>query len=214
MGRPLPQGEGECSRVPCYAGTGRARWLYSSLARRRLLLRRHRRWIPGQIRAHRHAPLHPRPGAELLEPALEVLELLDVLALRLPVHRPRIADHVGDRVLVAGQVAALVQPVVQHPEQPVGLVGEAGHRVGLVALGVAQPAEVTAFAALRPLVGHLPDQPLDDLMLRPRRLREELPFLFGDIHHDRAGIRRWRSARRRRPGCDPPVPACGDSGSS
>ena len=61
-------------------------------------------------------------------------------------------------------------------------------RVGLVALGVAQPAEVAALAALRPLVGHLPDQPLDDLVFRPQRLREELSLLLGDIQHDRAGF--------------------------
>src|ERR1700722_2288322 len=38
-----------------------------------------------QLRAHRHAALHPGPRAKFLEPALEVLELLDVLTLRLPV---------------------------------------------------------------------------------------------------------------------------------
>ena len=43
------------------------------------------------------AALHGRARAHLLEPALEVLELVDVLALRLPADGPGIADDVGDR---------------------------------------------------------------------------------------------------------------------
>ena len=126
----------------------------------RLLLGRKLRDVDRQIGAGRHAALHRRALADLLEPALEMLELVDVLALRLPVDRPRIADHVGDRVLVAGDVAALVQPVVQHAVEPVGLVGEAADGIGLVACFVAEPAEMPAFAELWALIGHLPDDPL------------------------------------------------------
>src|SRR5579859_349583 len=142
-----------------------------------LLLGKLRR-ILGQVRTHRHAALHARPRTKLLEPAFEVLELLDVLALRLPVHRPRVADHIGNRVLVTRQVLALVQPVVEHPVQPVHLVRETGHRISLIALGVPQTSEMPALAALRSLVGHLPDQPLHHLIFLPRRLREEFPLLF------------------------------------
>src|SRR5262245_31762623 len=63
-----------------------------------LLLGRQLGVVDREVGAGRHALLHRGPGAQLLEPALEVLELLDVLALELPVDGPRIADHVGDRV--------------------------------------------------------------------------------------------------------------------
>src|SRR5215471_12056771 len=54
-----------------------------------------------QVRTRRHPALHAWTRTKFLEPALEVLELLDVLTLRLPVHGPRIADHISDGVLVA-----------------------------------------------------------------------------------------------------------------
>ena len=129
------------------------------------------------------------PRAELLEPALEVLELLDVLALDLPVHRPRIADHVGDRVLVAGQILVLsYSRLLSTPYSRFTSSVKRRDGVGLVALGVAQPAEVAALAALGPLVGHLPDQPLGDLVLGAQVLRVEFPVLLGEVHHDRAGF--------------------------
>ena len=98
--------------------------------------------VDAQVRADRHAALDARPRRQLLEPALEVGELLDVLALLLPADGPRVAGHVGDGVLVAGQVAAVVEAVVQHPVETVHLVGEAPQGVGLVALGLADAAEV------------------------------------------------------------------------
>ena len=127
-------------------GTGRARWLYSILARRSCSS-----GDSFEASSDRLAPTAmPRCTAgrapSLLKPALEIWEFLDVLALRLPVHRPRIADHIGDGILVAGQVLAFVQPVVQHAVQPVDLVGEAAHGIGLVALLVAEPAEMPALA--------------------------------------------------------------------
>ena len=75
-----------------------------------------------------------------------------------------VANDVGDGVVAAGQIAAVVELVVEHTVEPVGLVREAAHRVGLVAPAVAEPAEVAAFAELRPLIGHLPDHPLRDLV--------------------------------------------------
>ena len=143
--------------------------------------------------------LHRRALADLLEPALEVRELVDVLALRLPADRPRIADHVGDRVFVTGDVAAPIQPVVQDPVQPVGFVGETRHGIALIAPSVAEPAEMPAFAELRSLVGHLPDDPLRDLVLAAQILRPEAARLLGEVHHDRAGFEnrdRFAAARR------------------
>src|SRR5262249_53655060 len=91
-----------------------------------------------------HAAL-PRPArAQFVEPALEVLELVDVLALRLPVDRPRVADHVGDRVLVAGHILAAIELVVEDAVEPVGLVGKAVDRVGQIAGVRAGAAEMAA----------------------------------------------------------------------
>src|SRR5690348_597437 len=88
------------------------------------------RRIGRQLGAGRHAALHRRPLADLLEPAFEIFELVDVLALRLPIDGPRIADHVRDRVLVARHIAALIKAVVENAVEPVGFIGKAAHRIG------------------------------------------------------------------------------------
>src|SRR3979411_1284963 len=44
---------------------------------------------------------HGRALADLLEPTFEVGKFVDVLILSLPVHRPRIGDHVRNSVFVA-----------------------------------------------------------------------------------------------------------------
>src|SRR5258708_38828896 len=53
---------------------------------------RHRGVVKAGAGGHRPAALHGRALAHLLEPALEVLELLDVLALRSPAGRPPAPD--------------------------------------------------------------------------------------------------------------------------
>ena len=106
----------------------------------------------------------------------------------LVVDRPRIADHVGDGVLLAGEPLPVGEPVVEHAVEAVGLVGEAVDGVFLIALAVAEPAEMSGLAELGALVGHLPDQPLRDLVLGARILRPELAGLLGDVHHDGAGL--------------------------
>ena len=73
--------------------------------------------------------LHRWPLGDVLGPALDVFGFLEVLALHLVVHRPRVADHVGDRNSVAGEPGAVSQAVVQHAVEAVGLVGEAVDRV-------------------------------------------------------------------------------------
>ena len=45
---------------------------------------------------------------------------------------------------------------------------------------------MTALAELRPLIGHLPHDPLGDLVFAAQILRPEPPGLLGDVHHDRA----------------------------
>jgi hypothetical protein len=58
---------------------------------------------------------HCRTRAKLVEPALEVFELFDVLTLRLPADRPWIADHVRNRVFAAGKAAPVIEPFVEDP---------------------------------------------------------------------------------------------------
>ena len=63
--------------------------------------------------------LHRRgPRPDRLEPALEVGEVLELLALPLVRHDPRIARHVGDRI-VAGDEVAVGQPLVEHAVEAV-----------------------------------------------------------------------------------------------
>src|SRR5208337_397954 len=146
------------------------------------------------------AALNGGTRAELVEPALEIFELPDVLTLRLPADRPGIGDHVGDRVFVAGDIVPVIKPVVEHAIEPVRFVGEAADGVGLVALLVPETSEVPALAELRPLIGHLPEHPLIDLVAGAKVLRIEAPGLLREIHHDRAGLEdadRGPAVRRR-----------------
>jgi hypothetical protein len=46
-----------------------------------------------------------RPFADLIKPALDVGKFAEVDILRFSGSRPRIANHVGDRVLACGQVS-------------------------------------------------------------------------------------------------------------
>src|SRR4030095_3623958 len=135
-----------------------------------------------------HPTLHGGTRADLEEPSLEVWELLEILTLPLPTHRPGIRNHVGNRVLVAREITPIVEPIVEHAVQPIHFVGEATHGVALIALRLAQPTEVAALPGLRSLIGHLPHHPLRDLVLRTRRLWPEFPELLGDVHHDRTGF--------------------------
>ena len=45
---------------------------------------------------------------------------------------------------------------------------------------------MAAFAELWSLIGHLPHDPLRDLVFAAQILRPEAPDLLGDVHHDRA----------------------------
>jgi hypothetical protein len=47
---------------------------------------------------------------------------------------------------------------------------------------------MAAFAELRTLVGHLPDQPLGHGVFAAQVLRIEFADLLGEVHHDRAGL--------------------------
>src|SRR3954449_623838 len=75
------------------------------------------------------------PLADGLEPALQMREVVDVLALVLVRHDPGIARHVGDRV-IAGDELAVGQALVEDTVEPVGLVHVAIDRIFQFFLGV------------------------------------------------------------------------------
>ena len=56
----------------------------------------------------RHPFLYRRARGQLIEPALEVFELIDVLPLSFPMHGPGVTNHIGDRVGVAGYVSVRI----------------------------------------------------------------------------------------------------------
>src|SRR5215467_11711673 len=153
------------------------------LADARLLLGRQLGDIGGKVGTDGHALRYGGALGDRLGPALDVLEFLDVLALSLMVDGPRVGDHVGDGVFVAGEPGAVGQTIVEHAIEAVGLVREAVDGVALVALAVTQATEVAALAELGPLVGHLPHHPLGNFILGPHLLWPELSLFFGDVHH-------------------------------
>src|SRR5205823_1338173 len=105
--------------------------------------------------AGRHAALDGGAAADLVEPPLEVFELGDVLALRLPADGPGIGDHVGDAVVVAREKAPVKEPVVEHAIEAVGFVGEAAHGIGLVAASYIDRHDPVVEADLLEQDGHL-----------------------------------------------------------
>src|SRR5215470_1037040 len=90
-----------------------------------LLLRWQLGDISRQVATHGHAALDCRALADLLKPPLEVLELVDLLTLRFPVHGPGIGDHVGDRILLASQIGPVGETVVEDAIEAIGLITEA-----------------------------------------------------------------------------------------
>jgi hypothetical protein len=86
---------------------GNCALIVEQLADAGLLLGRQLGDVGGEVGADGHAFLNGWTLGDLLGPALDVLELLEVLALHLVVDGPRIADHVGDRVLLASEPGAV-----------------------------------------------------------------------------------------------------------
>src|SRR5437868_2865612 len=119
----ISSASGTCDRPPTSRRHGNGALVVHDLADPGAVLVGEARRIGRQVGPGRHAALHRRPLADLLEPALKVFELLDVLPLRPPIDRPGITDHVGDRVLVPGDIAALIKSVVETGMQPDGFIG-------------------------------------------------------------------------------------------
>ena len=151
--------------LPGYAGAGMARWLYMSL---RIWSRSS--WVRVAGSTRRLVPVAmPRLTAGRLPTSsnqrLKYLNSSMSWPCAFQFDGPRVGDHVGDRVFVAGEIATVVEPVVQDAVEPVGLVGEAANGVGQVARLRAGAAEMAALAELRSLIGHLPDHPLGRLRI-------------------------------------------------
>src|SRR5438477_6563525 len=126
----ISSASGTCDRPPASRRDGDCPLVVHNLADPGAVLVGEARRIGRQVDPGRHAALHRRPLADLPEPTLEIFELVDVLSLRLPIDGPGITDHVGDRVLVAGDIAALIKAVVENAIEPVGFIGKAADRIG------------------------------------------------------------------------------------
>ena len=110
-------------------------------------------------------------------------EVLDVLPLPLPGKHPRIAGHVGDRI-IAAQIAAVGEPLVHHAEQAIDLVAVAIDRVGNLLRRIG--AEVIVLTRHRTEAAHLPEQPFQDLVARTQILADELAGLVGEVNKNGA----------------------------
>ncbi len=133
------------------------------------------------IGAHRR-----RAVANRLEPALEVGKILELLALPLVGHDPRIAGHVRDRIMLPRDESAIGEALVEHTIEPIGLVNVAADRVGQFLRRVL--AEMMVLPRHRPEAAHLPEQPLDRLGPAAQIGGEEFSFLFSQIQQDSAGF--------------------------
>src|SRR5688572_4647450 len=90
--------------------------------------------LVGHLRAapvgeHLHRALHRRSLENRVAPLLERRKLVDIHALALGGAQPRHGGHVGDGVLVAGQVLRFLQPALHDPIKAIGLVLVAIHGV-------------------------------------------------------------------------------------
>ncbi len=136
-------------------------------------------WLRSQLRRRRldrHPALHRRPRSELRHPARDAVLARQrlgehVLHHRRRAHHPWIAGDVGDRVVVARQIARLAQPPVEHAEQPRRFLGEAIDRERRLFLRAHR--EEAELPQHRPERADLPIEPLHRLPPRMPRWREE-----------------------------------------
>lgn len=110
-------------------------------------------------------------------------KILDLLALTLIWHDPGIDRHVGNRV-IATDVFAIGQPMIQDTIETIGLVHVAIDRVLNLFDGIAR--EMMVLSRHRPETAHLPHQPLDDIEAFPRLYRQELAGLLRQINQNGA----------------------------
>src|SRR5271154_4961438 len=102
-------------------------------------------------------------------------KLLEFLTLILERHDPRIAGHVGDRILAADEFA-IREPLVEHAVETVGLVHVAVDRVRNLVLRII--AEVMVLSGHWSEPAHLPERPLDNVIAAVEIGMEELAGLL------------------------------------
>src|SRR5262245_30986826 len=120
-----------------------------------------------------------------LVPRLKVGEVGEVLPLVLVGPHPRIARHVGDRI-VAGKIGPVLEARVHDAVEPVNLVGVAIDGVGDLLLRIV--AEVVRLAAVGAEVRHLPEEPLLNFQARALLRWVELARLAPKILQDGARL--------------------------
>src|SRR5260221_6817892 len=104
--------------------------------------------------------LHRRPYPDGLEPAPQMREIIQVLAMRLMRHDPGIAGDIGDRV-IAGNGPTIGEALVEDAIEPVGFVLITRNRIRhlLRRIDIEMPVLPGHGSETR----HLPEQPLDGL---------------------------------------------------
>ena len=93
--------------------------------------------------------------------------------------------HVGDAVILSGQVAALREPLVQHIELALGLHGKTVDCIG--DFGWRVSVKMTKAAAKIGRTAHLPEQP-GQAFGTPSLAGQEGAKFFRQIQQDRAGL--------------------------
>ena len=131
------------------------------------------------------SPLDRRTRAHGLEPAHEMRELRQLLALPLGQSHPADAGDVGDRI-TAGQKFALGKPRIHDAIEPVDLVGVTRDRVSDLLGRVA--AEMNRLTRHRTQPSHLPEQPLIDGDPGALILRIKFSGLAAEILQDGARL--------------------------
>ena len=126
-----------------------------------------------------------RAAADGREPASEIREVVELLALRLVRHDPRIGRHVGDRVRTRHELA-VGEAIVQHAIEAVGLLDIALDGIGDFFGRIAR--EMMVLAGHRPEAADLPEQPLERFGMAAQVLGNELLGLFRQIHENRARL--------------------------
>ncbi len=126
-----------------------------------------------------------RTGSDRLKPALEFGISVEIQAEQIVGRGPAIGGDVRDRIGVAGEPFAALQPLVQDSEQTCGLVPVAVDRKKDLLRG---PEEEDQLARHRPEACDLPEQPLHRVHPTADVRRHQPSGLLDEIEQDRAGF--------------------------
>jgi hypothetical protein len=140
--------------------------------------------LPLVVGQYRDAALHRRPRRDRIMPALDRGIFGEVDAAPVGVAHPREGGDVGNAVFVAGQVARLVEAMVEHTVQPLDLVGVPLDRIGQLFERVGR--EMVPLPEHRADTAHLEHQPFEADVARRGVLRDQFAAgLLGEIDQDR-----------------------------